>query len=72
MEDVGDVSEDLYKWILLATGEEWLTHDDLYDLNFAFVYVAGTLQQQFDYALFDKTVEYQFDMLDEEEENEPE
>jgi hypothetical protein len=63
---------DLYKWIVLATDEEWLTHDDLYDLNFAFVFAAGGNPQEFDYALFDRTVEYQFDILEDEDEEEDE
>jgi hypothetical protein len=58
---------DLYKWILLATNEEWLTDDDLYDLNFAFAFAAGASKQHFDYEIFDRTLEYQFDMLDNEE-----
>lgn len=67
---VPDVDE-LYKWIVLATEEEWLTVDDFYDLNFAFVYAAGSSQQPLNYEIFDKTVEYQFSLLDEEEETEP-
>jgi predicted membrane GTPase involved in stress response len=60
--------EDLYKWIVIATTEEWLTVDDLYDLNFAFVYAAGASgSADFSYERFDKTVEYQFEMIDEEE-----
>jgi len=62
-----DDSDNLYKWIVLATEEDWLTTDDLYDFNFAFVYVAGTLQLPLDYALFDRTVAYQYDLLDDEE-----
>ena len=60
----------LYKWILLATQEEWLENDDLYDLNFAFVFAAAGTPQYFSYEIFDNTLEYQFDFLDEEEENE--
>lgn len=67
-----DSGKDLYKWIVLATNEEWLTHDDLYDLNFAFTYAAGAANQEFDYDMFDRTVEYQFNILEEEEESEPE
>jgi hypothetical protein len=63
--------EHMYKWIIMATDEDWLTADDLYDLNFAFVFAAGSWQQELDYEIFDKTVEYQFDLLDEEEETQP-
>ena len=68
---MGEDSDYLYKWIVLATQEEWLTHDDLYDLNFAFVFVAGTASEHFDYRIFDNTLEYQFEVLDDEEEAEP-
>ena len=73
-EEVADRDEPLYKWILLATAEDWLTEDDLYDLNFAFVYAAGEVSEDFDYERFDKTVEYQFEIIegDEDEEEEEE
>ena len=64
-------NEEMYKLLLLATDTDWLTTDDLYDLNFAFVYAAGSWQQQFSYELFDRTMEYQFEQLDEEEETQP-
>ena len=60
----------MYKWIVLATGEGKFTEDDLYDLNFAFVYVAGALQSGFDYEIFDSTLDYQFEMLDFDNEDE--
>lgn len=56
-----------YDWILLATAEEWLTQDDLYDLNFAFVYAAATWGQEFSYDTFDATLEEQYEQFDEEE-----
>ena len=62
--------DEMYKPIMLATDTDWLTTDDLYDLNFAFVYAAGSWQQPFDYEIFDRTMEYQFDLLEEEEEEE--
>ena len=65
VEEGGDY---LYKWIVLATEEEWLTHDELYDLNFAFVFVAGAIAEKFDYGIFDNTLEHQFEVLDDEEE----
>jgi len=67
---VEEVDEYLYKWIVLATDEEWLSNDALYDLNFAFVFAAGQSRENFDYDLLDKTLDYQFDILDDEEEEE--
>ena len=61
----------LYKWIVLAIEEDWLTDDELYDLNFAFVFAAGASQQDLDYQIFDRTMEYQYDTLDEEDETQP-
>lgn len=66
-----DEGERMYKWLLLALEEDFLTDDDLYDFNFAFVYAAAKQRGQFEYALFDKTAAYQFEQLDEEEENQP-
>ena len=66
-----DEEGDMYKWIILATEEEWLSHDELYDLNFAFVFAAGASAGDFNYEIFDRTLEYQFDVLDEDEESEP-
>jgi hypothetical protein len=65
---IDQTNHQYYKWIVLATEEEWLADDDLYDLNFAFVFAAGTFKMNFDYETFDRTVEYQFELLDEEEE----
>lgn len=68
----GDEEEaDMYKWILSATEEDWLTDDDLYDLNFAFVYAVAHARLNFDYEVFDQTVAYQFETLDEEESEQP-
>ena len=60
---VADADGDFYKWILEATSRDWLLEDDLYDLNFAFAYAAGGMPG-FDYEVFDRTVEYQFEILD--------
>ena len=68
---VDEASEPLYKWIVLATQEDWLSNDALYDLNFAFVFAAGQSNENFDYGLLDKTLDYQFDILDDEEDDEP-
>ncbi|RYY29643.1 MAG: hypothetical protein EOO04_06905 [Chitinophagaceae bacterium] len=62
-------SDGMYQWIIRATGEDWLTDDDLYDLNFAFVYLAGLKNLPLDYQLFDHTVGYQFDLLEEEDDD---
>ncbi|HUC83345.1 MAG TPA: hypothetical protein VMR70_20710 [Flavisolibacter sp.] len=56
-----------YNWILVATEEEWLTQDDLYDLNFAFVFAAALWEQEFSYETFDATLEEQYDQFEEEE-----
>lgn len=65
-----DVNLSLYKWIVLATEEEWLTEDDLYDLNFAFVYAAGEAKTNFDYQIFDDTLSYQYSQLEGDEDDE--
>lgn len=56
-----------YDWILRATEEEWLTQDDLYDLNFAFVFAAAKWGHEFSYEIFDATLEEQYEQFDEEE-----
>jgi hypothetical protein len=56
-----------YNWILVATEESWLTQDDLYDLNFAFVYAAALWGLEFNYETFDATLEEQYDQFEEEE-----
>lgn len=56
-----------YDWILKATEEEWLTQDDLYDLNFAFVFAAAHWGVEFNYGTFDATLEEQYEQFDEEE-----
>ncbi|RYG05669.1 MAG: hypothetical protein EOO02_03075 [Chitinophagaceae bacterium] len=57
-----------YKWIMLATDEEWLGDDELYDLNFAFVYAVAKSGAEFDYQVFDETLSYQYSQLDDEDE----
>ena len=56
-----------YDWILKATEEDWLTQDDLYDLNFAFVYAVAKWELEFNYQTFDATLEEQYEQFDEEE-----
>jgi hypothetical protein len=56
-----------YNWILLATEEDWLTQDDLYDLNFAFVYGAAKWSEDFSYEIFDTTLEEQYEQFEEED-----
>jgi hypothetical protein len=53
-----------YEWILLATEEDWLTQNDLFDLNYAFVYGIAKAGLDFDYEIFDETLEEQFDQFD--------
>src|SRR6478735_4740816 len=70
--ETDDDNLSLYKWIVLATDEEWLTEDDLYDLNFAFVYAAGEAKSGFDYQVFDETLSYQYSQLEDEDDNDDE
>jgi hypothetical protein len=57
----------LYEWILLATDEDWLTENDLVDLNFAFVYAVAKFGLDFNYQVFDSTLDYQFELFEDEE-----
>jgi hypothetical protein len=63
--------DEMYKWILLATEEDWLSHDDLYDFNHAFIYAIASSGQSFNYETFDRTLTYQYELLDEEIEEQP-
>lgn len=54
----------LYEWILLATDEDWLTQNDLFDLNYAFVYAFAKSGVEFNYEIFDETLEEQYDQFD--------
>ncbi len=58
----GDTS--FYEWILRATDEEWLTQNELFDLNYAFVYAIAKAGLHFDFEIFDATLEEQFDQFD--------
>ncbi len=58
-----------YNWILLATEDDWPTQDDLYDLNFAFVFAMGKWGIEFSYETFDATLEEQYEQFDEEDED---
>ena len=62
-QDSGD-SPIIYDWILLATEEDWLTQNDLFDLNYAFVYGIAKAGLDFNYEIFDQTLEEQFDQFD--------
>jgi hypothetical protein len=53
-----------YEWILLATAEDWLTQNDLFDLNYAFVFGIAKAGLDFNYEIFDATLEEQFDQFD--------
>ena len=64
-----DDDTNVYKWILLATEEDWLTEDDLYDLNFAFVYAVAKSGADFDYEIFDESLSYQYDQLEDDDED---
>ncbi len=66
---VEEADTSLYKWIIMATGEAWLTEDDLYDFNFAFAFAAGATPDKFSYEIFDNSLEYQFNTLEESEDD---
>lgn len=56
-----------YEWILMATDEDWLTQNDLYDLNYAFVYAIAKAGLAFDYDVFDATLAEQYDQFEAED-----
>ncbi len=62
--------EIFYDWILKATELDWLSQDDLFDLNFAVVYAIGRFGMDFNYSIFDATLAEQFEKFDEEDEDE--
>ncbi|MDB5248242.1 MAG: hypothetical protein JWQ40_2636 [Segetibacter sp.] len=64
---IGDSA--FYEWILRATDEDWLTQNDLYDLNYAFVYAIARTDLEFNYEIFDATLEQQFLLFEEEEDD---
>lgn len=57
----------LYEAILAAIDNDWLSQNDLYDLNYAFVFAIAKFNLEFDYQIFDDTLAEQFDLLDEED-----
>ena len=64
----GDVGQfQLYDWIVQATEKDWLTENDLYDLNFAFVYAVAKFRLDFNYDFFDATLAYQFEIFESED-----
>jgi hypothetical protein len=67
LEDNTDVA--FYEWILLATDEDWLTQNDLYDLNYAFVYAVAKFNLDFDYEIFDTTLAEQYEQFEQEEDD---
>jgi hypothetical protein len=58
----------LYETILLATNEDWLTQNDLYDLNYAFVYATAKFAVHFNYDIFDATLAWQYEQFENEDE----
>ena len=60
-------STTLYHWILLATDEDWLTENDLYDLNYAFVFATAKFGLDFNYEIFDATLAQQYEQFEAEE-----
>ena len=59
-----------YDWILIATDKDWLTQNDLFDLNYAFVYAAALQGGEFNYETFDNTMAEQYEIFEEEDKNE--
>lgn len=66
-----DSDDPLYRRIVDATADASIPEDDLYDLNYAFVFAAAK-QDNFSYEIFDRTLDYQFQMVDYQEEDEDE
>ena len=62
----------LYETILVATDQPWLTQNDLYDLNFAFVFATAKLNVEFDYDIFDATLDEQYERFEEEDDDDDE
>ncbi len=62
-----DDTSKFYDWIFVATDEDWLTENDLYDLNFAFVYAIAKFNLEFDYEIFDHTLERQYELFEDED-----
>lgn len=56
-----------YDWILIATEEDWLTENDLYDLNYAFVFAMAKYDLEFSYTIFDDTLAEQYEQFENEE-----
>ena len=62
----------LYEYILLATDQEWLSENDLYDFNYAFVYAAAKFKLDFSYEIFDETLAEQFEQFEKEDDDDSE
>lgn len=60
-----------YSWILSATDEDWLTQNDLYDLNYAFVYAVAKFGLDFSYEIFDATLAMQYEQFEAEDAEDP-
>ena len=67
-EDNTDIA--FYEWVLLATDEDWLKQNDLYDFNYAFVFAVAKFNLDFDYEIFDATLAHQYDLFEQEEDDE--
>lgn len=62
----------LYEWILTATEEAWITQNDLYDLNYAFVFAVAKFGADFNYEIFDATLAEQYEQFEMEDEEDSE
>ena len=69
---LGDDEPVLYEWILTATEEAWLTQNDLYDLNYAFVFAVAKFGADFNYEIFDATLAEQYEQFEMEDEEDSE
>ena len=61
--------EPMYKCLVTPLDEEWISVEDLYDLNYAFVYACGKLNVDFSYDILETTLDYQFDSMDMDDDN---
>jgi hypothetical protein len=53
---------------MLATNEDWLTQNDLYDLNYTSVFAVAKFNLDFNYEVFDATLAEQYEIFDAEDE----
>lgn len=64
-----DGEEPMYKWLVTPLDVDYIDVEDLYDLNYAFVYACGKLNVDFSYDILETTLDYQFDSMDPDDDN---